>query len=150
MDKLIDHSAFDIVQALRHGTVTPLQCLDALELRVASVNGKVNALVTLCFDRARKQAGELMQKPLHERGLLCGLPIPIKDLTDVKGVRCTQGSPIFTDRIAPESDILVKHLEAEGGLVYAMSNTPEFGAGAQTFNEVFGVTRNPWNTALTP
>ena len=48
------------------------------------------------------------------------------------------------------SDILVKHLEAEGGIVYAMSNTPEFGAGAQTFNDVFGITRNPWNTALTP
>ena len=73
-----------------------------------------------------------------------------RDLTDVEGVRSTQGSRIFADRIAPSSDILVKHLEAEGGIVYAMSNTPEFGAGAQTFNEVFGITRNPWNTELTP
>ena len=150
MDNLIHQTASDIVRALRRQTVSPLQCLDALELRVGQVNGQVNALVTLCFDRARQHATSLMQKPVHERGLLCGLPIPIKDLTDVKGVRSTQGSRIFADRIAPESDILVKHLEAEGGLIYAMSNTPEFGAGAQTFNDVFGITRNPWNTALTP
>ena len=63
------------------------------------------------------------------------------------GVRSTQGSPIFKDRIPEKSDILVEHLEAEGGIVYAMSNTPEFGAGANTFNEVFGATRNPWNTS---
>ena len=62
-------------------------------------------------------------------------------------MRSTQGSPIFKDRIPEKSDILVEHLEAEGGIVYAMSNTPEFGAGANTFNEVFGATRNPWNTS---
>ena len=86
-----------------------------------------------------------MAKPVAERGPLCGLPIPIKDLADVAGVRSTQGSPIFADHIAGESDILVEHLEAQGGIVYAMSNTPEFGAGANTFNEVFGRTLNPWN-----
>jgi amidase len=65
----------------------------------------------------------------------------------VAGVRCTQGSLIFKNRIAEDSDILVKHLEAHGAIVYAMSNTPEFGAGANTFNEVFGRTLNPWNTS---
>jgi amidase len=130
--------------------VTPNDCLEALEARIIEVNPPVNALVTLCFDRARRSARELMQKPVGERGVLCGLPVPIKDLVDVAGVRSTQGSRIFADRVAGESDILVKHLEGEGGIVYAMSNTPEFGAGAQTFNDVFGITRNPWNTALTP
>jgi amidase len=143
-------TALAIVQRLRSGHVSPLECLDALEQRVAAVNAPVNALVTLCFERARKHAHELMKRPLHERGLLAGLPIPIKDLTDVESVRSTQGSRIFADRIAVTSDILVTHLEAEGGIIYAMSNTPEFGAGAQTFNDVFGITRNPWNTALTP
>jgi amidase len=150
MNNLIFHTASDLVQALRIGTVTPVDCLDALEQRIATVNAPVNALVTLCFDRARSHAKQLMQKPLSERGLLAGLPVPIKDLTDVKGVRSTQGSRIFAERIAPSSDLLVQHLEREGGVVYAMSNTPEFGAGAQTFNDVFGITRNPWNTALTP
>jgi amidase len=88
-----------------------------------------------------------MKKPVAERGQLAGMPIPIKDLVEVAGVRSTQGSPIFKDRIPDKSDILVEHLETEGGIVYAMSNTPEFGAGANTFNEVFGATRNPWNTS---
>jgi amidase len=89
-----------------------------------------------------------MERPVSDRGLLAGLPVPIKDLTDVAGVRCTQGSPIFRNRIAETSDLLVTHLEGRGGVIYAMSNTPEFGAGAHTFNEVFGMTRNPWNTRL--
>ena len=130
-------NAVDVVYRLQSGALSPLDCLDALERRIEAVNPKVNALVTLCFDRARKHAHELMQRPINERGVLAGLPVPIKDLTDVSGVRSTQGSKIFADRVAPESDILVKHLEREGGIIYAMSNTPEFGAGGQTFNDVF-------------
>ena len=145
---LTSWSAVDVVAALKSETITPLTCLDALERRISEVNPSINALVTLCFDRARKHANDWMQKPMRERGLLAGLPVPIKDLTDVAGVRSTQGSPIFANRIATESDILVRHLESEGGVIYAMSNTPEFGAGAHTFNEVFGVTRNPWNLKL--
>jgi amidase len=109
------------------------------------VDGKTNALPTLCFDRARNQAKTLMQKPRGERGLLAGLPIPIKDLTNVAGVKTTQGSPIYKDNIPAHSDIAVELLEANGGVIYAKSNTPEFGAGANTFNEVFGPTHNPWD-----
>jgi amidase len=65
----------------------------------------------------------------------------------VGGVRTTYGSLAFKDHVPERSDILVEHLEANGGMIYAKSNTPEFGAGANTFNEVFGFTRNPWNTA---
>jgi amidase len=86
-----------------------------------------------------------MEKPAAERGRLAGLPVPIKDLTNVAGVLTTQGSPIFRDSIPAKSDILVEHLEANGGVIYAKSNTPEFGAGANTFNEVFGPTLNPWD-----
>jgi amidase len=150
MNELLRMNAVDVVYRLQTGVVSPLECLDALERRISDVNAPVNALVTLCFDRARRHATELMQRPVTERGVLAGLPVPIKDLTDVEGVRSTKGSRIFADRVAPASDILVKHVEREGGVIYAMSNTPEFGAGAQTFNDVFGITRNPWNTALTP
>src|SRR5205814_2957580 len=82
-----------------------------------------------------------------ERGVLAGMPVPIKDLTNVAGVRTTLGSPIFADFVPPTSDVLVERLEAEGGIVYAKSNTPEFGAGANTFNEVFGATLNPYDTS---
>ena len=145
---LVRASACAIVDKLNSGEVTPLDLLDVLEQRVAEVESQVNALPTLCFDRARTCAKALMKKPAAERGLLAGMPIPMKDLTNVEGVLTTQGSPIYRDNIPARSDILVEHLEHNGGLIYAKSNTPEFGAGANTFNEVFGATRNPWNTSL--
>ena len=142
---LMRSTACAVVDRLNSGEVTPLELLDVLERRIAEVDGKVNALPILCFDRARKQAQTLMQKPSGSRGLLAGMPIPIKDLTNVAGVRTTQGSPIFKDTVPQTSDILVQRLEDNGGVIYAKSNTPEFGAGANTFNEVFGATRNPWD-----
>jgi amidase len=145
--ELVRATACAVVDKLNSGEVTPLELLDVLERRIAEVDGKVNALPTRCFDRARNHAKALMKKPNGERGLLAGLPVPIKDLTDVEGVLTTQGSPIYRDNIPAHSDLLVEHLEDNGGVIYAKSNTPEFGAGANTFNEVFGATRNPWYTS---
>src|ERR1700730_2906969 len=145
--ELIKTDTVTLVGLLQRGEVTPHDLLDALEARIAAVDGRVNALPTLCFDRARAHADRLMGLPFPERGPLAGLPVPIKDLIAVQGVRTTQGSPIYADHIPARSDILVERLEANGGIVYAKSNTPEFGAGANTFNEVFGATRNPWNLA---
>jgi amidase len=144
---LVRETACAVVGKLRAGEVNPLDLLDLLEKRIAEVDGQVNALPTLCFDRARTHAKVLMQKPAGERGLLAGLPVPIKDLTNVAGVLTTEGSPIYKDNIPASSDLLVEHLEENGALIYAKSNTPEFGAGANTFNEVFGATRNPWDTS---
>ena len=143
--ELVRATACAIVDKLNAGEVTPLDLLDVLEQRIAEVDGKVNALPTLCFDRARTRAGALMKRKPGERGLLAGLPVPIKDLTDVEGVLTTQGSPIYRDNVPVRSDLMVERLEGNGALVYAKSNTPEFGAGANTFNEVFGATRNPWD-----
>ena len=145
---LVRLSACEVVDLLAIGAVTPLDLLDTLQERIAKVDGAVNALPTLCFDRARDRAKEIMARPFAERGRLGGLPIPIKDLVEVEGVRTTWGSPIYKDFVPTVSDPVVETLEAQGGIVYAKSNTPEFGAGANTFNEVFGITRNPWNTTL--
>jgi amidase len=144
---LIRDTACHVVGKLKDRTVTPLDLLDVLEKRIAEVDGKVNALPILCFDRARDHAKELMKKKASERGLLAGLPVPIKDLTDVAGVPSTLGSPIFKDHVPDRSDIMVERLEDNGAVIYAKSNTPEFGAGANTFNEVFGATLNPWDTS---
>jgi amidase len=144
---LVRQTAIAVVDKLKKGEVTPLDLLDVLEKRIAEVDKKVNALPTLCFDRARDRAKALMQKPVAARGMLAGLPVPIKDLTDVGGVLTTQGSPIYRDRIPERSDFLVERIEDSGGVIYAKSNTPEFGAGANTFNEVFGPTLNPWDTS---
>ena len=149
MDGLIGMTARQAVDALREGRVSPLELIDAAEARIAAVDGAINALPTRCFERARAHAHRLMALPVAERGLLAGLPFAVKDLSDVAGVRTTRGSPIYADAVPERSDIMVETLEARGGIVIAKSNTPEFGAGANTFNEVFGKTRNPWNTELT-
>lgn len=141
-------SATECVALLQKGEVTPHDLLDAVEARIPQVEPAVNALPTLCFERARAAADAVMAKPKGERGLLAGMPVPIKDLTEVKGVLTTFGSPIYKNHVPDWSDPLVERIEQEDGIIYAKSNTPEFGAGANTFNEVFGATRNPWNTKL--
>lgn len=152
-DDLIRLTATEVVRRLQRRDISPLDLLDALEQRIAAVDGAVNALPTLCFDRARNAAKALMRADHRDApaqaGWLGGLPVPIKDLVDVAGVRTTYGSPIFKDHVPSASHPLVERIEARGGIVYAKSNTPEFGAGSNTFNEVFGRTRNPWNTSLT-
>jgi amidase len=152
-DELIRMTAREAVARLRKGEITPLDLIDAAERRIAAVDGPVNALPTLCLERGRDHARALMagrrREAEGEPGWLAGLPVAIKDLTDVAGVRTTYGSPIFRDHVPAKSHPLVERIERRGGVVIAKSNTPEFGAGGNTFNEVFGRTRNPWNTALT-
>ena len=84
--------------------------------------------------------------PLQKKNPLFGLPIPIKDSYMVSGVRTTFGSLVFQNFVPEYSDLVTRTLEKSGAVIYAKSNTPEFEAGASTFNEVFGITRNPWNT----
>jgi amidase len=144
---LITKTATEIHELLKTEAVSPLDLLDALEARISEVDGAVNALPTHCFDRARDNAKAIMAKPIEERGMLAGMPVAIKDLSPVAGVRSTWGSPIFEDFIPKRSDCMVETLEDNDALIYAKSNTPEFGAGANTFNEVFGATVNPWDTS---
>ncbi|MFO0996148.1 MAG: amidase family protein [Alphaproteobacteria bacterium] len=151
MHELCRKPAREIVRLLKAGEVKPEELIDAAAARIAEVEPKVNALPTLCLDRARERAKRLPRKneAASNPGWLGGLPVAIKDLNEVAGVRTTYGSPIFANHVPKTSDIMVETLEARGALVIAKSNTPEFGAGANTFNEVFGKTLNPWNTALT-
>jgi len=148
MDPLIAKPAREVVALLKAGQITPGELIDAAEARIEAVDGTLNALPTLCMDRARQAARNLEPPSNHSPGWLAGLPIAIKDLNNVAGVRTTFGSPIFADNISDASDIPVETLERNGALVIAKSNTPEFGAGANTFNDVFGATRNPWDTSL--
>ncbi|WP_425403410.1 amidase [Hwanghaeella sp.] len=145
MTDLISMTAVEAVDSLHKGDTKPEDFVDAAYDRISKVDGPVNAMVTLCPERARAAA----KKPGLKDTLLGGLPVAVKDLNDVEGVRTTYGSPIFADHVPARSDIMVETVEARGGITIGKSNTPEFGAGANTFNEVFGKTRNPWNTALT-
>lgn len=144
---LINMTAVEVSAALTRRDVHPTELVDAAANRIEKVNGAVNALPTLCFDRARDHAKRIEA----DQGLtwLGGLPIAIKDLNEVAGVRTTFGSPIYADYVPEKSQDEVERLERHGGIVMAKSNTPEFGAGAQTFNAVFGRTLNPWDTTKT-
>jgi amidase len=145
-------TAREAVKGLRNKEISPLELVDAAEARIRAVDGMVNALPTLCLERARAHARRLMEQGPPENpgpGYLYGLPIAVKDLTKVKGVRSTEGSLVFADRVPDRSDILVERLEENGALVIGKSNTPEFGAGGTTVNDVFGMTLNPWNTRYT-
>ncbi len=150
---MIRLSANEAVARLKSGEISPLELIDAAEARITEVEPAVNALPTLCLERARAHARDLMagrrREAEGEAGWLGGLPVAIKDLADVAGVRTTYGSPIFRDHVPERSHPLVERIERKGGIVIGKSNTPEFGAGGNTFNEVFGRTLNPWNTALT-
>jgi amidase len=141
-------SACEVVDKLNAGEVSPKEVLDAALERIGQVEPAINALPTLCADRARDAISKLERG--NEDIWLAGLPIAIKDLTPVAGVRTTWGTKAYADFVPEESDPLVEKMEARGAIVIGKSNTPEMGAGANTFNDVFGRTRNPWNTKMNP
>jgi amidase len=152
VNDLVKLTARQAVDLLKNKKVSPIELINAALERIEQTDGAINALPTICADRARHHAQRLMEMPSDDdtlRGQLHGLPVAIKDLKDVAGVRSTRGSPIYANHVPETSDRLVTNIESRGGVVLAKSNTPEFGAGANTFNEVFGKTRNPWNTDLT-
>ena len=151
MEELYKKPAVETVELLKAGEISPLELVEVAKARIEQTDDEVNAIPIRCFDRARAHAEEIMKGDVPADGkFLYGLPIAIKDLTAVEGVRFTLGSPIFADQVASHSDIMVKRLEARGAIVVGKANTPEFGAGAQTFNEVLGTTTNPFDTSKTP
>ena len=147
--ELLKMSACSLVDALKKREVKQSEILKDLENRHQEVDGILNALPTTCFERAFEAASKLEDikgiKFLDTFRPLFGLPIPIKDSYRVAGVRTTYGSKAYANYIPDSSDISVSTIEKSGGIVFAKSNTPEFEAGASTFNEVFGFTRNPLN-----
>ena len=144
MTELCDLGARQAVALLRAGEVRPADLIDAALVRIDETDPALNAMPTLCSERATERAAAVAGG-----ALLAGLPIAVKDLNDVAGVRTTYGSPIFADFVPEQSDLMVERLEERGAVVLGKSNSPEFGAGANTFNEVFGETRNPWNVLRT-
>jgi amidase len=140
--------AVQVVDLLRRGEVSPAEVLEASYQRLDQVEGAVNATPIRCDDRAFDAARSLDAAGRDHPGWLAGLPVAIKDLTPVKGVRTTFATKGMADNIAEESDPLVERLEERGAIVMGKTNTPEFGAGGNTFNDVFGATLNPWDTRL--
>ena len=119
--------------------------------RIDAVNPVVNAYVTVARESAlaaARRATRLLGRGAAGLPPLHGVPVSIKDLFATKGIRTTWGSLIYKDHVPDGDDLVVQRLKAAGPIVVGKTNTPEFGAGGNTFNAVFGATRNPWNTAL--
>lgn len=143
--------ATELVKLYRARKVSPLEVMQAVLARIDQVNPAVNAYVTVTRESALREARAATRA--LKRGVtlpvLFGVPVSIKDLTPTKGIRTTWGSKIFEHHVPDENALVVERLKAAGAIVVGKTNTPEFGAGANTFNAVFGATRNPWNPALT-
>lgn len=151
MNELCFQTATEMARMIRAKEISARELLDAHLAQIERVNPSVNAIVTLVPEMAQAQAdaadqalsrGEVLG-PLH------GLPIAHKDLANTKGIRTTFGSPIFQDNVPDQNDLIVERLQKAGAITMGKTNTPEFGAGSQTFNPVFGTTLNPYDTSKT-
>ncbi len=135
-----------LATAIRRREVSAREVMTAHLERIDAVNPRVNAVVSLRHEGALDDADEADRRAARGAplGPLHGLPIAIKDLEDTAGVRTTYGSRAFADHVPTADSLVVQRLRAAGAIVVGKTNTPEFGAGSHTFNDVFGATRNPW------
>jgi amidase len=139
--------AAQLVELFRRREASPIEALEACLERIDAVDGVLNAYVTVDRERARAAARRAADAPVA--GPLHGVPVGIKDLTETAGLRTTFGSRIHADFVPDVDALVVERLRAAGAIILGKTNTPEFGAGANTFNDVFGETRNPWDPRLT-
>jgi amidase len=146
-------TASELAAGMRDGSFSAREVMTAHLARIEAVNPRVNAIVTLVDPEqalAAADAADGARARGEPLGVLHGLPLAVKDLEETAGLRTTYGSPLFADHVPEADSLMVARLKAAGGIVIGKTNTPEFGAGSQTFNRVFGVTRNPYDLTRTP
>lgn len=148
---LVHAPARELVRRLAARELGAEELMRGFLARIEAVNPRVNAIVTLLPEAALAgaRAADAALARGGPPGPLHGLPIAVKDVTPTRGIRTTFGSPIYRDFVPAEDALYVERLRAAGAIVIGKTNTPEFAAGSQTFNRVFGATRNPWATDRT-
>ena len=149
--ELVFKTAREQAKLIADGEILSEELVNAHLDQIERVNPAVNAMVTMVAESALEQACEADMAHLagEEIGPLYGLPIAIKDLQNTKGILTTQGSPIYKDFVPDSDALIVERVKKAGAIVIGKSNTPEFGAGSQTFNAVFGSTKNPYDVSKT-
>jgi amidase len=150
-DELCDLSATELAVKIRRKEVSAREVMTAHLARIERVNPRVNAIVTLVADRAMADAARADERAAQggTLGALHGLPVAHKDLIETAGIRTTKGSRFYRDTVPTRDALIVTRARAAGAITVGKTNTPELGAGSQTFNEVFGVTRNPYDLTKT-
>ena len=151
-DELWRETATALALRIRRRELSAAEVVGAHLSRIEEVNPELNAIVTLDREGALAAADEADRALARGEpaGVLHGLPIAVKDLEDTAGMRTTYGSPLFRDHVPVADTLLVTRLRRAGAIVIGKTNTSEFGAGSQTFNSVFGATRNPFDRSRTP
>ena len=136
-------TAVEMASLIRRKNLSAREVMTAHLKQINRVNPKVNAIVTLVAEQALENArkADEAQAKGTALGPLHGLPIAHKDLVETAGIRTTFGSPIFKDNVPKEDAIIVERIKRAGAITVGKTNTPEFGAGSQTFNRVFGATK---------
>jgi amidase len=144
-------SAVELARLIRAKQLSSRDVVGAYLAQIDRLNPRVNAIVTLVADRAMERAAAADEALARGAavGPLHGLPIAHKDLQPTRGIRTTFGSPIYKDFVPDEDSLLVERVRAAGAIAVGKTNTPEFGAGSQTFNPVFGATLNPYDLTKT-
>jgi amidase len=144
-------SASALAHQIRARRLTATEVMDAHIAQIERLNPALNAIVTFLPERGREHARAVDAALARgaDPGPLAGLPVAHKDLVPTRGVRTTFGSRIYRDFVPDADAILVERLREAGAIMIGKTNTPEFGAGSQTFNAVFGATRNPYDLAKT-
>ncbi|MCD6030189.1 MAG: Amidase, partial [Thermomicrobiales bacterium] len=145
-------TAREMAQRIKIRDISAVEVMQAHLDQIERVNPLVNAIVTYLPERAMEdaRAADAALARGDEIGPLHGLPIAHKDTLATKGIRTTQGSPIYRDAVPEENALIVERLHQAGAIPTGKTNVPEFGAGSQTFNTVFGTTLNPYDLATTP
>ncbi|WP_419934929.1 amidase [Candidatus Palauibacter sp.] len=142
-------SAREQARRIRAGELTAAELFGACLARVERHNPELNAVVTLNpAAEAEAAAVDAALAAGGDPGPLAGLVVGVKDVTETAGLRTTYGSPLFADHVPERDAVVVRRLREAGAVILGKTNTPEFAAGGNTWNEVFGLTRNPWNPAL--
>jgi amidase len=144
-------TATELARCIRAKDLSAKEVMEAHLAQIERVNPKVNAIVTLLPEKALEQASAADENLARGKyaGPLHGLPIAHKDLVPTRGIRTTSGSLAFRDFVPQVDGLIVERLKQAGAITIGKTNTPEFGAGSQTFNEVFGETLNPYDTSKT-
>ncbi|MCC7370704.1 MAG: amidase [Chloroflexi bacterium] len=144
--------AVELAARIRRREISPREAVQAAYDQYQAHNPAVNAVVTPTYEQALIQADEAEAAVLRgdDFGPLHGLPIGLKDMTETAGIRTTYGSKLYEHNVPDQDALLVTRLKGAGGIIIGKTNTPEFAAGSNTHNPVFGHTLNPWNLALNP
>ena len=151
---MVFESARKLSRLLRARKLSAVELLRAYIAQVERVNPRVNAIVTFLPEQALAAARKLDQRRARAKsadafGPMAGLPIAYKDMIVTRGIRTTFGSPIYAHNVSDHDHAIVERLKAAGVVTLGKTNTPEFAAGSQTFNPVFGATRNPYDLEKT-